>query len=74
MTMSTPNNIEDRLTDLEVKLSFTEDLVDTLNDTIAKQQRQLELITRELVQLRNMLPSDDVGRQRSLRDEIPPHY
>lgn len=72
--MSTPNTIEDRLTDLEVKLSFTEDLVDTLNDTIAKQQRQIDLITRELLQLRTMLPGDDLGRQRSLRDEIPPHY
>ena len=39
---------EDRITNLEIKLSFTEDLIDQLNQTIYKQQQQIEFLYREL--------------------------
>lgn len=72
--MTDPHAIERRLTDLEVKASFTEDLVDHLNQVIVRQQDQLERLTREVVALREQLAAADTGGSRSLRDELPPHY
>lgn len=65
---------DDRLTQLEIKQSYTEDLLDTLNDMVVKQQDQIDLLLRELVQLRRQASDDGMPRQRSLRDELPPHY
>lgn len=72
--MTQPNDIEKRLTDLEVKASFTEDLVDHLNETLVRQQQQIDLLVRELVQLRRQLRDGDGTAARSLREELPPHY
>ncbi|HPU50292.1 MAG TPA: SlyX family protein [Burkholderiaceae bacterium] len=72
--MSHPQDTEQRLTDLEVKASFTEDLVDHLNQVIVRQQTQLDLLTREVVALREQIALTDAGGTRSLRDELPPHY
>jgi SlyX protein len=66
--------IERRLTELEIKASFSEDLVDHLNAAIVRQQQLIEQLARELRQLREQLPSDGSGTVRSLRDERPPHY
>ena len=66
---------EERITNLEIKLSFSEDLIEELNQTVYKQQQQIEVIYKELkalkLQMASNLPSDSAG---SLRDEIPPHY
>jgi SlyX protein len=67
--------IEQRLTDLEIKASFTEDAVDQLNAVIVRQQRQIDALLAELATLRQQLPDDGTTRGfRSLRDELPPHY
>jgi SlyX protein len=39
---------EERITNLEIKLSFTEDLIEKLNETVYKQQQQIEFLYREL--------------------------
>lgn len=71
--METRNELERRLTDLEVKASFADDLLDQLNKTVFRQQRQIEWLLRELAELRRQDPGagDTAG---SLRDNIPPHY
>jgi len=66
--------VEQRLTDLEIKASFTEDLVDQLNEVIVRQQAQIDALLRELAQLRRDMPAADAAAPRSLRDELPPHY
>ncbi|HSW03950.1 SlyX family protein [Aquabacterium sp.] len=68
------HDVEHRLTELEIKVSFTEDTLDRLNDIVVHQQRQIELLTRELIELRNQRASADAPAFRSLRDELPPHY
>lgn len=68
------NNAQQRLTELEIKASFTEDLVDRLNEVIVRQQAQLDMLVRELRDMKQQLPSEDTVRVRSLRDELPPHY
>jgi SlyX protein len=66
---------ESRLTELETKLAFAEDLLETLNQTVIRQQGQLNLMQQQLrllhQRLQDVLPDDDA---RSPRDEIPPHY
>lgn len=68
------SDIDKRLTALEIKSSFTEDLVDTLNQVIARQQQQIDLLMQEITHLRQQSGDGDAGSFRSLRDELPPHY
>ncbi|MBS0294410.1 MAG: SlyX family protein [Proteobacteria bacterium] len=65
--------LDARIEALEVKVAFTEDMLDQLNLTIYRQQQQIEQLTREVVQLRQQQPEGG-GAVRSLRDELPPHY
>ena len=69
----TPADTDRRLTELEIKASFSEDLIDHLNQAIVRQQQQIDLLMRELRHLRDQLPGDSSGVVRSLRDELPPH-
>lgn len=72
--MDPSEHIDKRLNDLEIKVSFTDDLLDEINQTLYRQQQQIDLLTRQLLTLREQ--SADTGGQnpRSLRDELPPHF
>lgn len=72
--MTTPHTTEQRLTDLEIKASFTEDQLDQLDKVIVRQQLQIDLLIREITQLRQQTPDGGVGAARNLRDELPPHF
>jgi SlyX protein len=74
MDHSQPDDTERRLTELEIKASFSEDLVDHLNQAIVRQQQQIDALLLEVRHLRQQLPAADGGSARSLRDELPPHY
>ena len=65
---------EARLTELEIKASFTEDLVDRLNEVIVTQQRQIERLMIGVNRLRQEADTAESGTFRSLREELPPHY
>ncbi len=70
-----PNtNIDKRLMDLEIKASFTEDLLEQLNQTIFQQQQQIDALIHAISQLRQQTPDGGSGGMRNLRDELPPHY
>jgi SlyX protein len=64
----------DRITNLEIKLSFTEDLIDQLNQTIYKQQQQIEFLYRELKSIKEQASAGDGAGNNAPKDEIPPHY
>lgn len=68
------NTVESRLTDIEIKISYTEDMVDELNRTIFRQQQQIERLISEFRALREQVQSAMPTEQRSLRDDLPPHY
>lgn len=69
----TQHNADERITNLEIKLSFTEDLIEKLNETVYKQQLQIEFLYRELKAIKEQASSSGSGAS-SLKDEIPPHY
>ena len=66
--------LEERVTNLEIKLSFTEDLVEELNQTIYKQQQIIEVLNKEIRTLKMNIESSGASGSKSLRDDIPPHY
>ena len=67
--------MESRLTEIEIKLALTEDLVDTLNMTVHRQQEQLDTLQRQIRQLYELIQTATPSAEpRNLRDEIPPHY
>jgi SlyX protein len=68
---------ERRLTDLEVKASFTDDLLDRLNLVVYRQQEQIDRLIVELNQLRRQLPEEGPGGPGAGHNshfEVPPHY
>ncbi|MBQ0919928.1 MAG: SlyX family protein [Hydrogenophaga sp.] len=65
---------ERRLTELEIKASYADDLLDTLNAVVARQQEQIDLLLRELGHLRRQGADEGSAPARNLRDELPPHY
>lgn len=72
--MEHTHNIDQRLTDLEIKASFTEDLLDQLDQVIVHQQQQIDILIREIGHLRQPTTDGGVGVTRNLREEMPPHY
>ena len=73
--MSDVHADEQRLIDLEIKMAFMEDMVESLNQVIVQQQRQIDLLVRETTRLQSQLEQgSSTPTFRSLRDELPPHY
>jgi SlyX protein len=72
--MENPEDTAQRLMELEIKAAYAEDLLDQLNQTVYQQQRQIDLLLREVSELRRQLPEGSSPVLRSLRDELPPHY
>ena len=70
-----PHPNEQRLTELEIKASYTEDLLDQLNLVIYRQQQEIDALARTVAQLRQQMPEAGGGAgARNLRDELPPQY
>lgn len=65
---------EERLDELETKLAFAEDLIETLNQTVIRQQRQLDSLQEQLRLLHQQMRDSPSDEPASLREEIPPHY
>ena len=63
-----------RLTELEIKASFTEDLLDKLDQTVVRQQTQINALICEILHLRQQMSNPQNESQRNLRDDLPPHY
>lgn len=78
-SMTTPNDlppaIDQRLTELEIKASYADDLLDVLNMQVARQQEQIGLLLREVGRLGRQGDADaGVQAPLSARDELPPHH
>ena len=71
---SLPAWAQARLTEIETKLAFAEDLLDTLNQTVVRQQDQIDSLQQQLRLLNDMMKDARPDETRTPRDEIPPHY
>lgn len=72
--MSNPDTTNQRLTNLEIKATYTEDLVEQLDKIIARQQQQIDLLLREVAELRQPAADSTQTTGFSLRDDRPPHF
>ena len=75
--MTAPDATDQRLTELEIKASFQEDLLDQLNQVIVRQQQDIAQLLRDMDTLRQQAQQAadaGPGLLRDLRDELPPHY
>ena len=71
------NELDNRITELEIRIAFQDELLTDLNDTIAKMRETLDLQQAQLKLLyRKIQDKNQDGDQEpySLRDEVPPHY
>lgn len=67
--------LEDRLTELEVRLAFVDDTMNVLNDTVAAHEQQLLEMRLAMDRLRSELVAMRGSLTQDARDEPPPpHY
>ena len=67
--------IEERLVNIETKISFQEDLIEELNKVVYQQQKklnQLEAICTSLT--RHIQSLAEAGNESKPANEMPPHY
>ena len=63
-----------RLTELEIKATFAEDLLDHLNEQILQQQARIDLLVREVAELKGRMPDRGLDSPQDPREDLPPHY
>ena len=63
--------VEQSLNALEIKASFSEDLLEQLDTVVIRQQQQIDLLVRELTELRQPVANSSADSPRSLRDDMP---
>ena len=75
------DHTDKRLTELEIKASFMDDMMDSLNQVIIRQQATLDLLVREVSALKGQLEQTSSGSLGAAgdvlsraRDNAPPHY
>jgi SlyX protein len=71
------SSIESRLDELESRMAFQDDLIESLNEIIARQDRdlgRLELRVKALADKLNDLSESAAMPGASPGHEVPPHY
>lgn len=63
---------EDRFIDIEIKLAHQEDLVESLNQRVYEQQKQIDKLETMLQALAEHMRNRDANQQPL--NERPPHY
>lgn len=66
---------EDRLMEIEIKISSQEDLLESLNQTVYQQQKKIDHLETMVTALAKHLKQlQDAGRELDPGHEKPPHY
>lgn len=66
---------EDRLVDIETKISFQENTIKELNDVVCKQQKQIDTLNTTCKQLMDQIRKmSGISSGGDLIDDKPPHY
>ncbi|MTJ84026.1 MAG: SlyX family protein [Telmatospirillum sp.] len=69
------NSTEDRLIALESRLAHHERMADEISDVLTYQQGVIDLLRRQVLQLRSRVKELEAGYDRPPQDEKPPpHY
>ena len=66
--------METRLTEIEIKLTQMEDLLETLNLSVFRQQEQVASLQQHIRLLSQQLQDMALPERGDPHDETPPHY
>lgn len=69
-------DIQENLIEIETKLAFQEETIEQLNDVIIAQQKTIDKLQRQLVQLNTKVEEESQhwNTDQNPIDETPPHY
>ncbi len=65
--------LAERIDTLEMRLAYQDDTIETLNQTITAQWKQIDALTRQIVELRDRLQEAE-RHAPGPANEPPPHY
>jgi uncharacterized coiled-coil protein SlyX len=71
--MSEAKTPSERIDALEMRLTFQDETIETLNQTITAQWQQIDALTRQLAELKQRL-QDAESNVAGPVNERPPHY
>jgi SlyX protein len=71
--MSDAKTLSDRIDSLEIRLTFQDATIETLNQTITAQWKQIDTLTRQLAELKERLQEAESNTSGPV-NERPPHY
>ena len=66
--------MESRIDDLEVRLTYQESTIETLNEVVTRQQNQIDALRAELESLRGQIKSQGELISPLSEETPPPHY
>ena len=70
--------MEQQIEELQIKLSFQEDILKQLDDVISAQGKELLQLKSEIrniqLELRSARQSQETSENASIEKELPPHY
>lgn len=67
--------MQERLTELEVRVAFQERTIQELNDVVTRQQQEIDRLARELASLKDQLHTLEPSPVANRDEETPPpHY
>lgn len=71
--MNETEALADRVEALEARLMFQDATIETLNETVTAQWREIDALKRRIAQLSERLDEAEAGAPRPT-NERPPHY
>jgi len=71
--MSDVNSLGERIDALEMRLTYQDDAIETLNQTITAQWQQIDALMRQVAELRERLREAESSAPGPV-SEPPPHY
>jgi SlyX protein len=71
--MSDVNALSERIDALEIRLTFQDATIETLNETITAQWQQIDALTRQLAELKDRMREAESNATGPV-NEPPPHY
>ncbi len=73
--MSEPQLLAARIDALEIRIAYQDETIETLNKTITEQWRQIDALSREMINLRDRLHDAETKSSGGTAPEPPPpHY
>ena len=71
--MTDAAKLSERIDALEVRLTYQDEAIETLNQTITAQWKQIDALTRQIAELRDRLQEAE-RHAPGPANERPPHY